>query len=259
MSTTQTEQRRPALPALRTRREALGLSLTVAAGEVGVRPLVLGKLERNEGGNRRAKDQLQLRLADLYHCTVDDLFAPPTRARYSESTREQLLANAGRCGSPTCDDPECTITPGKCHRSGCDTPATIATRTSAQYKWVIDYPTAFCGVEHARLTASAPAMSAALARWLREYQNAGYLTAKEVGAEIGRSHYAVLKLSERLGLGLQIPRLASRGRMVYTPEERDQMKAHLAKVARGGLHRDRKKRAEWGLRAYLDRQGPVIV
>lgn len=73
----------------------------------------------------------------------------------AEALASRLLAEAGRCGSPTCVDPACTVSPGKCHLPGCDQKAAVARRTNTASRWVRGKSTLCCcgahGGQYARL------------------------------------------------------------------------------------------------------------
>jgi transposase len=58
--------------------------------------------------------------------------------------REQLLAEAGACGSPQCTDPECSVAPGYCHRPDCPNKAATQRGTDLDGRTVKGLPSKYC-------------------------------------------------------------------------------------------------------------------
>lgn len=67
------------------------------------------------------------------------------------ATAQGLLADAGGCGSPGCIDSDCTVSPGHCHRPGCQRPARVATFTDARIRTVRGHPLCHCSKRCERL------------------------------------------------------------------------------------------------------------
>jgi hypothetical protein len=56
---------------------------------------------------------------------------------------EELLRELPPCGSPICDDPDCSVPPGECH-GGCGREATIAKHNEAKRRYVLGTPKKYC-------------------------------------------------------------------------------------------------------------------
>ena len=103
----------------------------------------------------------------------------PGRAR----KRQELLDAAGGCGSPTCNDPDCTVQPGKCHADGCDQDAVLAPQTSRHWRWVKGQPTKFCSVTCVGRTGNRQGTEQ-LAADIAEYERQGYWTIPRAAQEL---------------------------------------------------------------------------
>ncbi len=253
-----------------------------AATERASRPTVAAAGDAAGNGNGasdRARQAIELyfanppmstvviaRLFGVHHSTVSDWIRqlgrqPRGRLEAAHAHREpgrvrqrqELLAAAGACGSPTCDDPECKTPAGKCHANGCDHDAQLAPQTSATWRWVKGHPMKFCGQACTGRTA-VESTNAQLTADLAAEERRGYWSVPRTVLELGLSEPVVLKYiasgrlpSERV--------TAAHGPLLVVPirEAKQLARDRLAPSAssRTKIHTDPEKAMRWAASAGL--------
>jgi DNA-binding XRE family transcriptional regulator len=226
-----------ALPGLRERRLELGLSLQAVATAIDYDFSSLASIER---GKHRCPPELRRRLADFLELPETELFeATPTPPRGQAAhirAREELMAKVGGCGSPTCQDPACSLVKGSCHRPGCPHPATLAAVTSTTARRVKGEPGLFCS-HKCRLEAPTA--------------RTGLIAASELAKDVDRARRTVTRYGRKLVvdrvLGQQLPGFRGRsgGLWFFTEEEAEKIRHHMATAPRTRIHNDPLLRAEW--------------
>lgn len=167
----------------------------------------------------------------------------PTRLRQFKELRERIMSTAGGCGSPTCDDPSCSLPYGSCHRPGCDQPAVIASQTYVSRRWVAGMPTTFCsGI----CSALVHAPHSDFAQRLEGERTRGNVDLRDAARLIDRTANTLLRHVHALEVGRRVG-----WSIVLTPEELDAVRRRVENAPTGGdTHRDPVKRESWYRRRF---------
>ena len=177
-----------------------------------------------------------------------------SRARTSRFTaeRERLLAEAGRCGSPTCSDPQCEVRPGGCHAPGCLELATIASQNSRGLRWIKGYPTLCCREERC---ASLVWRESAMERSRRDFdaykKQEGLIDLREAANRLAargirRASSTLAWEVRRLGIGRQFRGFGGHeGAWALTEHDFGILERHLSKSAYCSWHNDPELRPAW--------------
>jgi hypothetical protein len=132
------------------------------------------------------------------YCTPD-CYAAHRRA---SGPREQLLNQAGNCGSPTCQDRCCPVTPGGCHRNGCHKQASLARCTRRDSRYVTGKATLYCTRKCAVLARNAGQP------WKEKVdllEAAGYTySVQKVASIVNRAEKVVIQWAGKLNLGCKV-------------------------------------------------------
>jgi transcriptional regulator with XRE-family HTH domain len=245
------ENHRRALSALRERRQGAERTAADVASAVTVDMSTLAYVER---GQKRASPELQAKLAEFFSCAIDELFAPlEERPSRFDPLREELLAAAGACGSPTCQDQDCPVEPGRCH--GCGRTAVVARQTATDRRWVKGHPTKYC---------SDPGCYSGV-RELESLKGAtGLRSLSDLAAEAGRSAHAVWVMANRLGRGRHYPGFGRGDILLFTQSDAERIHRQIAESPTGIVHREPRRRGRWfdkrwKTKAEYGRQAPALA
>lgn len=227
---------RLAMPKLRERRLELGLTVTALAATVEGDFSLLARIERIEG---RCAPELRRRLSEALELPEAELFeAEPTPRRepdHNYRVREKLMAGAGGCGSPTCQDHACRVEWGQCHAPDCTRPTTLARQTRPSVRWVKGEPKLYCslGCAHSAYRAK-----------IETLRQQGLIPVEDIAREVDRARRNVTHWK----LGRQIPGTGPHGgAWFFTEEEADQIRTYLVTAPKSRLHSDPRWRADWYL------------
>ena len=199
----------------------------------------LAQIERGESG---AREDLVARLALRLDRPTDWLFAKPLGSGlslplYALPVRRNLLLRGGACGSPTCQDPECRVPSGHCHRVGCRQDAVVARQTAVDRRWVKSKPTLYCSPHCAR-RARSDRLSAARKQGLHSVQ--------DVAKRLGRDRHSVGRIASLIRCGSRLEGLGpTGGAWVFSDEDVERIKDRLASSRRGDLHNDAYRHQDW--------------
>lgn len=241
---------RHARPALRQCRLEHGLSLAAVGEAVDFDYSEIAKLER---GRRRVSPEIQRALAELFTAaSPDELFEeramPPTR---DDALRAELMARAGGCGSPTCQDPECDLPHGRCHASGCENMTRLARQTWPAQRRVRDQPVLYCSMDCVKVGEKDR---------VDRYRAQGLFPASDVAKELDRAARNILRFGWVIvtgrRLGRQIPGTGPNGgAWFFTRHEIDLMRDYHATSSRQAPHRNPRWRADWYLAKHKSTKG----
>jgi hypothetical protein len=178
------------------------------------------------------------------HCSRQCYFADPDR----RSVRATLRERAGRCGSPTCRDLACAVTPGHCHREGCRRRARLAPCTRQTSRWVAGDPVLYCSQRCAVVARNAGQ------RWGASYEqlksSAGLIDVDEAAARLGRVRHGVMAWARRLDVGQQIEGMGKNRAWLFSLEDIETIREH---TSRSRFDTD----PEWAAAWYLSRHGSI--
>lgn len=172
--------------------------------------------------------------------------------RRAAPLRERLMADAGPCGSPQCQDAECRVTPGACHLPGCVTPASIASATHRTWRRVAGAPMLYCSHEH-RSFHSARILNQALenarAEFVQLRKSGKYLDTAQAAKMLGRSRSTVLYHAEKLSVGRRTEPSAwgPRGALLLSVSDLRRIRESMETSSSGATFMDPSRHANWHL------------
>jgi hypothetical protein len=153
--------------------------------------------------------------------------------------RRSLLAQAGACGSPTCSDPDCRVTPGACHRAGCSENAAVAVETCSDRRHVRGHPTKYCTNTCAAIDNRPHERFKLELGRLRDH---GLYDVATLAAELDRAPETVLYHVHLLGLGQWG---AAFGQVLLSKDELEILRDRIVVNPRRPTWIDRRRRAVW--------------